>query len=75
MKIYMSNRITIECYACGREFTKLIPKEKSKMVFDILDVVEVFKSTDRLQMAIDEVKRGDTVKYDSVEDMMKDLRE
>ena len=27
----------------------------------------------RLQMAIDEVKRGDTVKYDSVEDMMKDL--
>ncbi len=28
----------------------------------------------RLQTAIDEVKRGDTVKYDSVEDMMKDLK-
>jgi DNA-damage-inducible protein J len=29
----------------------------------------------RLQTAIDEVKRGDTIKYDSVEDMMKDLKE
>jgi len=28
----------------------------------------------RLQTAIDEVKRGDTVKYDSVEDMMRDLK-
>ena len=28
----------------------------------------------RLQTAIDEVKRGDTVKYDSVENMMKDLK-
>jgi hypothetical protein len=26
----MSNRITIECHACKREFTKLIPKEKRK---------------------------------------------
>jgi len=25
-------------------------------------------------LARDEVKRGDTVKYDSVEDMMKDLK-
>jgi len=54
----MSNRITIECHACGREFSKLIPKEErkgehltscpfckveSKIVFDALDVVEVFK--------------------------------
>jgi len=28
----------------------------------------------RLQTAIDEVKRGDIVKYDSVEDMMRDLK-
>ena len=26
----MSNRIKIECHACGREFTKLIPKEERK---------------------------------------------
>ena len=60
----MSNRITIECHACGREFTKLIPKEErtgehltrcpfsdckveSKIVFDVSDMVEVFKSRSR----------------------------
>jgi len=30
--------------------------------------------SDRLQTAIDEVKRGDMVQYDSIEDMMKDLK-
>ncbi|MCH9740980.1 MAG: type II toxin-antitoxin system RelB/DinJ family antitoxin [Epsilonproteobacteria bacterium] len=30
--------------------------------------------SDRLQNAIDEVKSGDTVHYNSVEDMMKDLK-
>ena len=57
----MSNRITIECHSCGREFSKLILKEErkgeylvrcpyddckveSKIVFDVSDVVEVFKS-------------------------------
>ncbi len=30
--------------------------------------------SDRLKNNIEEVKRGDTVKYDSVEDMMKDLK-
>ena len=55
----MSNRITIECHVCNREFTKLIPKEErkgeyltscpfckveSKIVFEASDVVEVFKS-------------------------------
>ena len=59
----MSDRITIECHTCGREFSKLIPKEErkgehltscpfckveSKIVFDASDVVEVFKSKGRL---------------------------
>jgi len=26
----MSDRITIKCYACQREFSKLVPKEKQK---------------------------------------------
>jgi uncharacterized Zn finger protein len=26
----MSNRITIECHACGKTFTKLVPKEERK---------------------------------------------
>jgi uncharacterized Zn finger protein len=29
-EINMSNRIKIECHSCGREFTKLIPKEERK---------------------------------------------
>ena len=58
----MSNRITIECHACGREFSKLIPKEKrtgehliscpfckieSKIVFDISNIIEILKSKKR----------------------------
>ena len=60
----MSNRITIECHACNREFSKLIPKEdrkgeylvrcpygdckvESKIVFDVSDVVEVYRSRGR----------------------------
>jgi len=26
----MSNRITIECHACGKTFTKLVPQEERK---------------------------------------------
>ena len=26
----MSNRVKIECHACGREFSKLIPNEERK---------------------------------------------
>jgi len=53
------NRITIECWKCNEEFTKLIPKEERKgtllvscpfcgteckVEFDSSDVVRVFKS-------------------------------
>ena len=58
----MSNRITIECHACGREFSLFISKEKqtgeylttctfckveSKIVFNESSVVEVYKSMGR----------------------------
>lgn len=53
------NRITIECWKCKEEFTKLVPKEerkgvlllscpfcgvKSKIEFDVCDEIGVFRS-------------------------------
>jgi len=53
------NRITIECWKCKEEFTKLVPKEERKGVlllscpfcgteckieFEVNDMVDVFKS-------------------------------
>jgi hypothetical protein len=47
-----------------------------RQIFIKIDVVvwNVKVLSHKLQTAIDEVKRGNTVKYDSVEDMMKDLK-
>jgi len=58
----MSNRIKIECHACGREFSKLIPKEErkgehltscpfckveSKIVFDENNIIAFLKTKGR----------------------------
>ncbi|NEW59967.1 hypothetical protein GSY74_01610 [Sulfurovum sp. bin170] len=56
------NRVTIECFKCGEEFTKLIPKEEqkgvhfvtcpfcgveSKIEFEVNRLVDIYRSRKR----------------------------
>jgi len=77
---------SIKVDAVAWDSAKEIFKEYNMSVTDAINIFlnrvrlegglpfEVKVPSDRLQTAIDEVKKGDTVKYNSVEGMMKDLK-